>query len=326
VATAPRIDRATPRDVAELAAMRTEQGWHTNLELLRVGVEWEGARFFVIRRGERASQSSERMVAATFALVADQVGAIGNVVVRPEYQRAGFGRALMEAALAWQRHRGARSVLLDATVAGRALYRRLGFVPVGARSWFAHAPAEEPQHGRLLDRAGALHALPRPAVDLHLAAELDAKAYGGERIGLLRRILELAHTWLYTAEDADGSVLGYLIARLEEGPSPVLRVGPWVSRSPRAAAALLAALLDRDAPWRRALAVPGVPALTASLPGYNPDALMLWRLAGGQIELDDVIMQLDFGAAPGMTSAAGPPRRFASHPEWTYAWLSSMTL
>ena len=150
-------------------------------------------------------------------------------------------------------------------------------------------------------------------------------AFGGDRIGPLARTLEVAPAWLYVVEDPVGAPLGYVMVRLDEGDDPLLRIGPWVARSPAGAAALLAALLAPQAPWRASLAAHGEPALTASLPGYNPDALLLWQSAGGASELGDVIMQLDFGGAPGRAPDKGPLRPFAPHPEWTSAWLSSMT-
>jgi GNAT superfamily N-acetyltransferase len=55
-------------------------------------------------------------------------GWIGAVGVAPEARRRGLGSALTEAAVRWLRARGARTVLLYATEAGRPVYERLGFV------------------------------------------------------------------------------------------------------------------------------------------------------------------------------------------------------
>jgi GNAT superfamily N-acetyltransferase len=324
--SALRIETATLADVDEFVAMRTAQRWHTNRSLLTTTIGWEACRYFVMRHGEEPAPSQRHIVAAAFALVAGSIGAIGNVVVRPNLQRGGLGRRIMEAALTWQREHGARSVLLDATVMGRSLYRQLGFAPVGAYSWFAHAHPAQLRSQRLLDWAGALRAMPRAAAEIWRVANLDAMAFGGDRIALLARTLEVAPAWLYLVEDVSGTPDGYVIVRLDDGRESILRIGPWVARTAAAAAALLATLLDPQAPWRGAIAMESAPTLTASMPGYNPDALMLWQLAGAEVKLDDLIMQLDFDDAPGIAPAAGPPRPFAPHPEWMYAFLSSMTL
>jgi GNAT superfamily N-acetyltransferase len=69
---------------------------------------------------------------------APATGWVHGIVVRPEYQRAGFGARLTEAAIAWLRARGVDAVLLLATDAGRPVYERLGFVAgerYGAFAW-----------------------------------------------------------------------------------------------------------------------------------------------------------------------------------------------
>jgi GNAT superfamily N-acetyltransferase len=327
VIPAPQLETAIPEDIAALAEIRVEQGWLPNWALLRAAIGWEGCRFFVLREPARESGAPGDIVATTCAVVSGPTGSIGSVAVLPQYQRRGLGRQLMEAALEWQRAAGARSVLLDATVEGRTLYRRLGFVPTGARSWFAYNEVEALHRDALSAHAGDLRATLRSPDEIGRVAELDRAALGGDRVTLLARVLAEAEAWLYLVEDEHHAPLGYLLVRAGEGEHPVLRLGSWVASRPAAAAALLAAVLDPAAPWRARLPLRHVPVLAAPVPGYAPDALMLWNLAGGEVEIDDLIMQLDFDPeASGIAPAAGPPRRFAAHPEWTYAWLNPMTL
>src|SRR6266487_4427412 len=59
-------------------------------------------------------------------------GWVGGVAVVPEARRAGLGRALTEAAIAWLQERGAGTIQLYATDLGRPVYERLGFVAEGA--------------------------------------------------------------------------------------------------------------------------------------------------------------------------------------------------
>src|SRR5262245_13644512 len=54
-------------------------------------------------------------------------GWVGGVAVVPEARRAGLGRALTEAAVAWLLEHGASTIRLYATDMGRPVYERLGF-------------------------------------------------------------------------------------------------------------------------------------------------------------------------------------------------------
>ena len=101
-----------------------------------------------------------------------------------------------------------------------------------------------------------------------------------------------------------------------------LRLGAWVARSDEATAALLAALIAEDAPWRLAVTrAPNgsqPPALHISPPGNNPAALALLKNAGVEIVLDDLIMRHDF---PDASGAIHPARQRVA---WVYGWLAAM--
>lgn len=59
-----------------------------------------------------------------------------NLATLPDFQRRGFGRALMDEAMLCARHAGCRSVLLEvrrSNAAAIQLYKRLGFSGVGVR-------------------------------------------------------------------------------------------------------------------------------------------------------------------------------------------------
>src|SRR6266508_2749194 len=83
-----------------------------------------GEVFVVEREGGLAGASGCAHFGAT--------GWVGAVAVVPEARRAGLGRALTEAAVAWLRERGAGTIQLYATDMGRPIYERLGFVAEGA--------------------------------------------------------------------------------------------------------------------------------------------------------------------------------------------------
>src|SRR4051812_31594416 len=63
-------------------------------------------------------------------------GWIGALGVVPRARRRGLGAALTEACVQWLRERGAKTVLLHATDAGRPVYEGVGFQAEGrSRAW-----------------------------------------------------------------------------------------------------------------------------------------------------------------------------------------------
>jgi ribosomal protein S18 acetylase RimI-like enzyme len=326
VILSPRIDTATAADIAGLGNLRIQQAWWERGErLLRPLMAWDGGRVFVVRAGAldlplADSTTSTTPIGVVGALAAGPVGVIGNVVVRADYQRRGLARSLMRAALDWQRGRGVRSVWLDATMDGQALYRSLGFIE-REPSYFADGPVDALSRDWLRAAAGSTTARLAAPDEIARLAALDQAAFGGDRILLLAGVLREPETWLYLSEDGAGNILGYLMTRTLERPQVGIRPGAWVARNEAVAAALLAEMLADDAPWRAVVARgPGdaPPMLHASPPGDNPAALALLRHAGITPTLDDVIMRLDFPESPAMAPSA--PRRN----DWVYSWLAAM--
>jgi GNAT superfamily N-acetyltransferase len=68
---------------------------------------------------------------------------IWDVIVRPERQRAGIGRAILAAVL--EQTAGRRLVSLVSTAAGEALYRSAGFAETDGRSTALFRRAPEPE-------------------------------------------------------------------------------------------------------------------------------------------------------------------------------------
>ena len=325
--TSPRIDIATVADIAGLTALRIQQEWWERGErLLRALLAWDGGRLLIIRAGAldlplAEGTSLATPIAVVGAVAAGATGVIGNVVVRGDYQRRGLARLLMNAALAWQRERGVRTVWLDATMDGRRLYRSLGFTDCEP-SYYAKAPVDAIRRDVLLSMAGDLRASLAAPNALARVAALDTAAFGGDRMPLLVGVLREPETWLYLVEDAAGTARGYLIARTLELPLTGIRAGSWVAEGDAAAAALLAELVAEDAPWRGAVARKGYdtqpPMTHISPPGNNPDAMALVKNAGVAVTLDDLIMRLDFPDASGKIHPA------RQRVDWVYAWLAPM--
>lgn len=126
-------------------------------------------------------------------------GWIGALGVVPRARGRGLGTALTEACVTWLRDRGATTVLLHATDAGRPVYERVGFVAEGrSRAWRGG-----PTHGRT---GPGLRAL-RPA-DHDALRALDRAVTGERRDAVLDAIVPMTGL----AAERDGALRGFLLS------------------------------------------------------------------------------------------------------------------
>jgi GNAT superfamily N-acetyltransferase len=200
-------------------------------------------------------------------------GTIGMVLVAPERQGKGVGRALMTALIA---EAGPRALMLNATAEGRGLYEKLGFVPIGLVRQHQARLVEGP-------------ALPRvPAVPLRRAVPadhaalcvLDASVFGADRSALISRLLATGEAWLV---DRAAQPAGFAILRLF---GRGMMIGPIVAPTEDEAIALVAAaamaarpgVLRIDIPahaehlggWLTAAGLPAIDTVTTMLRGSWP--------------------------------------------------------
>ena len=126
-------------------------------------------------------------------------GWIGALGVIPRARGRGLGTALTEACVEWLRGRGATTVLLHATDAGRPVYERLGFVAEGrSRAWRGG-----PSHQRRANGLRALRAGDRPSLQA-----LDRAITGERRDPVLEAIIPLTGLAL----EGDDGLRGYLLS------------------------------------------------------------------------------------------------------------------
>jgi ribosomal protein S18 acetylase RimI-like enzyme len=341
----PQVEIATAKDIAALGELRLRTGWYASTELLGALVAWEHACVLLVRARtvDPGSSYPDEIIASTSAIAAGQVGVIGNVVVDAEFRRRGLARITTSTALEWLRGRQVSTVLLDATRDGRPLYTQLGFLPVG-HSWYTRTRLDTLDRRRLVELAGATRAETHPQGDLILTGELDQRAFGGDRTGLLALMLQLPHNWLVMArESPDGDPIGYLIYgglrdTLPLHTHPSIHLGPLIARNQAAAAALLAAVSHEDAPWRFVLppSVHSEVEVRASMPGVAHENLEFYRSIGLELHEDDVLMQLELkapvraGVSSGFTDRSKRMERLPTHPypgdpQQVYAWLAPMS-
>jgi GNAT superfamily N-acetyltransferase len=151
----------------------------------------------------------------------------GMIIVAAQDQRKGIGGVLMDALLA---DAAGRTLILNSTVEGMALYTRLGFVPYGR----VH------QHQAVLDRPPAAEAakgLRSFVPDDRLAIQkLDEAATGMDRSALIDALLEISDV---SVIERGGLISGYGCVR-EWGRGVV--IGPVIAADAANARTLIASL------------------------------------------------------------------------------------
>ncbi|MEY9104149.1 ribosomal protein S18 acetylase RimI-like enzyme [Bradyrhizobium yuanmingense] len=160
----------------------------------------------------------------------DTHASAGMIIVAKAVQGRGYGARLMDALLTSARP---RTVALNSTAEGIALYRRRGFVPIGVIHQHQAIPSETGRSPRSdLVRAMA-------ASDFDAVVRLDREATGWERQRMLDRLVQNADGYVL---HRDGIARGYAISRLF-GRGHV--IGPVAAESPTDARALIEAALAR---------------------------------------------------------------------------------
>jgi len=200
---------------------------------------------------------------------------VGLMAVHPESQRRGIGAALMQHVLTWLDGRGIPLVLLDASDAGQSLYEKLGFA-AGEQVFILQRQDQGPVHSH---SARTQNLSER---DLDRIAVPDAAAFGADRGGVLRALLDAYPGRALLAQDGNGEVAGYIFAQKN-------RIGPWVMQDPACAEALL----------RSALSLPFAGPISAAVPGTNARAIELLQRHGFEKVRINLHMARGSGAFPG---------------------------
>ncbi len=211
-------------DLPRAAALSALIGWN------QTTADW---RLFLRHGAVQALDDGDTAVlAATAATLPYGPGVawISMVLVRPDRRRAGLATALMRWAVEQLQAARTPCIALDATPAGREVYRQLGFRDLwGFARWALPAalPAEPGVLVRRLD-----------AADWPTLLALDAAGFGSPREFLLRDFAARCPDAALVAENAGDGLRGALLAR-NGVRSPQL--GPLYATDAAAARALLAA-------------------------------------------------------------------------------------
>jgi GNAT superfamily N-acetyltransferase len=183
-------------------------------------------------RGWGVALEDGTLAASTLVLpYGGRVAWIAMVLVLPEHRRKGFATRLLKRALSENAKTGHTSIL-DATPAGREVYRQEGFQDAWGFKRFSLSGLS-----RELSRDTNVREI--ESGDWPRILELDRQAFGADREVVLRN---LAQRLPRAALVADG---GFVLAR--EGREAT-QIGPLVARDERAARELLAAALRQVNP------------------------------------------------------------------------------
>jgi GNAT superfamily N-acetyltransferase len=130
-------------------------------------------------------------------------GWIGMVLVHPDAQGRGVGRAVLHQAI--EELSDMPAIRLDATPAGRILYQKHGFIDEYPLTRMESTSVSVGDSPRTLAR-------PMTRGELHEVATMDQAAFGAPRANLLEWMYDGAPEFAYVAE-RDGNLCGYLLGR-----------------------------------------------------------------------------------------------------------------
>ena len=167
------------------------------------------------------------LIASTLVLPYGAFAWISMVLVLPEHRRKGHASHLLRVAIDELRASGLTPIL-DATAAGREVYRQEGFRDTWTFKRFA---LQKPPTVATPNAAGR--------INWRHALELDRDAFGGDREWLLRALQARLPQCAFGTRD--GFVLG------REGRE-AQQIGPLIARNERTALALLEQALQNVAP------------------------------------------------------------------------------
>lgn len=201
-------------------------------------------------------EQDDRVVATTTLLTYGRdLGWVGMVLTHAEYQRRGYARLLVTAALELAIVRGIRCVKLDATEQGRPLYHSLGFEDEQPIQRWTGRPQVE--------ASGAAEYGPSPLFHIDLAA------FGADRSKFLNTLGRPMIAGGAFAMHRDGALAHHL--------------GPCVARDSESAGRVIRGVLATrpDEPWLWDLLPSNEPArLLAEQLGFQPSRHLMRMVRG----------------------------------------------
>jgi len=214
-------------ELSDAEALVREAGWN------QVAADWE---IFRALGTVFAARAGNRVVATAAILPYGQFAWISMVLVAGEQRRRNLGTRLLKRCIDALREQDLVPVL-DATPAGRPLYRALGFEETWGYHRLARGNATPlPEHS---GTAGGTTVRPIADADWPALCAYDAACFGADRSALLQRLRGRLPAAELIAE-RHGRVAGLLLGRNGRTAS---QIGPLVAEDDDVALALLARAL-----------------------------------------------------------------------------------
>jgi GNAT superfamily N-acetyltransferase len=212
-------------DISAALALSTEVGWNQS------AADW--ALLLTFGRGFALLGPDGSIVATAVVVPYERRFAwIGTVIVTADFRRLGLATRLMQRCIATIAATGAVPVL-DATPAGREVYRKLGFIDTWELQRWIGSGLPDLAAG---DTSGA-RIRPMLPGDLERLRAFDRDAYGADRFALLNHLREKAPAGANVAERADGTLAGM---SFERAGRTATQVGPVIAAGASVALALIA--------------------------------------------------------------------------------------
>lgn len=222
------IRKMLASDLPAAMEIKTEVGWNQAPE------DWEC--FLELNpRGCFVAVAEDAVIGtATTILYGHTLAWIGMVLVREVFRRQGIATRLMEAALAYLEAQECRSILLDATEAGAAVYQKLGFKQEFPVERWHLVPEDWPVLEEPTQRWS-----PLAPDSIDSLSKWDALHFGANRLRLLQFYCHppLIHFCMGDPERPSG----YVLSRKGSG---AVQVGPLVADSERTARSILSTWLQ----------------------------------------------------------------------------------
>ena len=257
-----KLRRLTCSDIPRAMELKEAAGWNQTEEDWRIFLD-------LVPEGCFALEKDGKVIATSTAVPYDRgFGWIGMMLVQPEERRKGYGTRMLDAAVSFLEARGLAPGL-DATPLGKLLYDRHGFRALcSVERYVGTAPRGRSRHPACSTiEAGGLGGI----------LQADMEAFGADRARLLRAFLGREGALGFVARTG-GLADGYLLAR---PGSWFTYIGPWVARSPEAAAALWDTVLSvlPGATVGVDILVPNAPARALAAAAGLPVSRTLVRMA-----------------------------------------------
>jgi GNAT superfamily N-acetyltransferase len=224
-----KIRLLTEFDIPAAMKLKEVAGWNQTENDWRCLLKLEPQGCFA------ATLDDELLGTTTTTTYGQQLAWVGMVLVQPEKRRLGIATQLLRTALGYL-HQRVATVKLDATVAGKGIYERLGFRVEGLiERWTGISNSKAVAN----DDVQSVATLDETTIDDLLA--LDRRSFEADRSGLLKTLIKNVSVPAALARTEDGFLSGYSLSRTG---SKAGYVGPIIATDPNQLEALLDRTLD----------------------------------------------------------------------------------